>query len=339
MDGWQVMDALKGDPATRHIPVHMMSAIEARKESRMKGAIDFISKPVDPEQMRAVFSRLEEVWSRKQKKVLIVEENPRHAIALSYFLESFQVSSVVSKTIDESVDALKNRQVDCVILDMGVPGRNAYGTLEALKGNPGLADMPVIVFTGKQLSEAEEGHIRKYADTIMVKTAYSYRRILDEVKLFLHLVEGQQKQEGVNGTRKPALLNEVLKGKTILVADDDVRSIFFITKALEVHGMRVLAALDGAEALAKLSAHPETAIALMDMMMPHMDGYESMSRIRQDERFRTMPLIAVTAKAMPGEREKCIAAGASDYISKPVDIDQLISLLRVWLYDETRQKP
>jgi signal transduction histidine kinase/CheY-like chemotaxis protein len=336
MDGWQVMDALKGNPATRHIPIHMMSVMEAKKESRKKGAIDFITKPVDLDQIRAVFSKLEDVWARKQKKVLIVEENPRHATALSYFLETFQVSSLVSKTIDESIDALRNKQVDCVILDMGVPDQNAYGALETVKENPGLEDMPIIVFTGKHLSEAEEGRIRKYADTIVVKTAYSYQRILDEVKLFLHLVEGQQKADGVNGARKPTLLNEALKGKTILLADDDVRNIFSLTKALEVHGMHVLSALDGSEALAKLSAHPETAIVLMDMMMPHMDGYESMSRIRRDARFRTIPVIAVTAKAMLGDREKCISAGASDYISKPVDIDQLTSLLRVWLYDKTK---
>jgi len=334
-DGWEVMEELKSQPATRHIPVHIMSSFEARRESRLKGAVDFISKPVAIEQMHQIFRKLEEALIRSPKKVLIVEENPKHAQALAYFLETFNVSSAVSGSVKEGVTALRNKEVDCVILDMGIPDRNAYETLETIKQNPGLEDLPIIIFTGKNLSSAEEGRIKQYADSIVVKTAHSYQRILDEVALFLHLIEENKKPVAKASKAKDmGLLNDILNGKTVLIADDDVRNIFSLTKSLEKHKMNVVSAIDGREALEQLEQHPETAIVLMDMMMPEMDGYETTAKIRQHPRFKNIPVIAVTAKAMLGDREKCITAGASDYISKPVDIDQLISLLRVWLYDK-----
>jgi len=190
------------------------------------------------------------------------------------------------------------------------------------------------VFTGKNLSSAEEGRIKQYADSIVVKTAHSYQRILDEVGLFLHLIEENKEKPNTTRSNTNGPLNEVLKDKTVLIADDDVRNIFSLTKSLEKHQMRVISATDGKEALQQLQKHPETSIVLMDMMMPEMDGYESTTKIRENPRFKNLPVIAVTAKAMMGDREKCIQAGASDYISKPVDIDQLVSLLRVWLYDK-----
>jgi len=335
-DGWDVMAELKADPITRHIPVHIMSSVDAKKESRLKGAVDFISKPVALEQMKVMFQKLEEVWSRNPKKVLIVEENARHARALSYFLETFNVSSAVSGSIGESIEALNNKEVDCVIMDMAVPDKKAYEMLETIKQNPGLEDLPIIIFTGKHLSAGEESRIRQYADTIVVKTAHSYQRILDEVTLFLHLVEKQKRPAGGISLKRNDLLDDVLKDKTILIADDDVRNIFSMTKSLEKYGVKVVTATDGREALEQLALHPEINLVLMDMMMPQMDGYESTTRIRQNAQFKETPVIAVTAKAMLGDREKCIAAGASDYISKPVDIDQLTSLLRVWLFDKNK---
>lgn len=334
-DGWQVMEELKSQKSTRHIPVHIMSSLEAKRESRMKGAVDFISKPVAMEQMQQIFKKLEEALTKSPKKVLIVEENPKHAKALAYFLESFNVSVAVSESVQDGVSTLQKRQVDCVILDMGIPDKTAYDTLETVKQNPGLEDLPIIIFTGKNLSTAEESRIKQYADSIVVKTAHSYQRILDEVALFLHLIEENKKPADLEQVNKFATLNEILHGKTVLIADDDVRNIFSLTKSLEKHKMKVISAIDGKEALSQLEAHPETDIVLMDMMMPHMDGYESTTKIRQHSKFKNMPVIAVTAKAMMGDRERCITAGASDYISKPVDIDQLISLLRVWLYDKT----
>lgn len=334
-DGWEVMEELKNDPATRHIPVHIMSSLDARRESRMKGAINFINKPIAIEQMKQIFHRLEEALSKGPKKVLIVEENNKHAEALAFFLETFNVSSAVSGNVSDSIKRLQEKEVECVIMDMGIPGQNAYETLETVKKSPGLEDLPIIVFTGKNLSAGEEQRIRQYADTIVVKTAHSYQRILDEVALFLHLVEENRKGGGaLEKDKKLMALNEVLDGKTVLIADDDVRNIFSLTRSLEKYGMKVISATDGKEALQQLEQHKETDIVLMDMMMPEMDGYESTTRIRQHPDFKHMPVIAVTAKAMLGDREKCISAGASDYISKPVDIDQLISLLRVWLYQK-----
>jgi signal transduction histidine kinase/CheY-like chemotaxis protein len=334
-DGWQVMEELKADPHTRHIPVHIMSSLDARKESLMKGAVDFINKPVAFEQMQEVFQKIEQVITKENKKVLIVEENSKHAKALAYFLETFNVGAEVSLSINEGVNALKKEDVDCVILDMGIPGQHAYETLEAVKKTEGMENLPIIIFTGKSLSKTEEARIKQYADSIVVKTAHSYQRILDEVSLFLHLVEeNKQPEKQQSKYKRLGAMNEVLANKKILVADDDVRNIFSLSKALEIHDMKVLSAVDGKEALQQLQEHPDIDVILMDIMMPEMDGYEAMQVIRKKTQFRNLPIIAVTAKAMMGDREKCIKAGASDYISKPVDIDQLLSLLRVWLYDK-----
>jgi CheY-like chemotaxis protein/CHASE3 domain sensor protein/putative methionine-R-sulfoxide reductase with GAF domain len=332
LDGWEVMEELKSNSDTRHIPVHVMSSLEVKRESRMHGAVDFINKPVATEQMKQIFDKLEAAVNKSPKRVLIVEENAKHAKALSQFLEDYNVAASVQHTIADSINTLRSDEVDCVILDMGIPDKNAYDTLETVKATPGMEDIPIIIFTGKNLSHAEESRIKQYADSIVVKTAHSYQRILDEVGLFLHLVEEKKNRPGRGLER--GLTADILNGKTVLIADDDVRNIFSLTKSLERHNVKVITATDGAEALTQLDEHPETDIVLMDMMMPQMDGYESTTKIRQHPRFKNIPVIAVTAKAMLGDREKCIAAGASDYISKPVDIDQLISLLRVWLYDK-----
>lgn len=334
-DGWQVMEELKSNPVTKPIPVHIMSSLEVKKESLLKGAVDFINKPVALEHMKQIFQKLEDALSRFPKKVLIVEENKQHAEALSYFLSNYNIQTEVANNVSESIGALHKNEVDCVILDMGIPDKNAYETLETIKKSEGLENLPIIIFTGKNLSKGEETRIKQYADSIVVKTAHSYQRILDEAGLFLHLVE-EKETEGRH--KKPLSdklggLYEVLHNKTVLIADDDVRNIFSLTKALEQHKMKVLAATDGKEALQVLKDNPLVDIVLMDMMMPEMDGYESTREIRKIPAYKHLPVLAVTAKAMMGDRDKCIAAGASDYISKPVDIDQLISLLRVWLYD------
>lgn len=332
-DGWEVMEELKSSPATRHIPVHIMSSHQMRKESLMSGAVDFINKPVAFEQMPEIFRKLEDVLKKKDKKVLIIEENNKHAMALSYFLQSYSVHSEIKNNVDESVRALKQDGVDCVILDMGVPDAKAYKMLEEVKKNPGLENLPIIVFTGKSLSKGEEQRIKTYADSIVVKTAHSYQRILDEVSIFLHLIETNGKKANASKYKQLGALSEVLRDKKILVVDDDIRNIYSLTHSLEQYKVQVLSATDGKEALEVLRQNPDTNIVLMDIMMPEMDGYEAIRRIRSDMKMKTLPVIAVTAKAMIGDREKCIQAGASDYISKPIDIDQLMSLLRVWLYE------
>jgi CheY-like chemotaxis protein/anti-sigma regulatory factor (Ser/Thr protein kinase) len=336
--GWEVMAELKSDKLTRHIPVHIMSSFEVKKQSLLSGAIDFINKPMAFEHMDTIFRKIEFYLQKDSKKVLIIEDNSKHAEALSYFLGTHQINSVISNQVANGLESLQSNQVDCVILDMGIPDIKAYETLEALKISKGLENVPVIIFTGKSLSRSEEMRIKKYADSIVVKTAHSYRRILDEVSLFLHLMEENKQKDAGLKTGKSQPLAEVLQAKRVLIADDDVRNIFSLTRALEQHQMQVVAAIDGKEALSTLEKNPEIDIILMDMMMPEMDGYETITRIRKHPKWKNIPIIAVTAKAMTGDREKCIQAGASDYISKPVDLDQLISLLRIWLYDSSAKK-
>ena len=330
--GWDVMDELKSDAATRLIPVHMMSSYQAKTKSLSKGAADFISKPVAFEKLGEVFSKIEEALTRHPKKVLIVEENTKHAQALGYFLQQYGVASEIRDSVGDGIKALHQKEIDCVILDMGIPAQRSYDTLEEVKKTPGFEHVPIIIFTGKNLSHAEEARIKQYADSIVIKTAQSYQRILDEVSLFLHLVEENKKVGKTSRYKRMGELGEVLRDKTVLVADDDVRNIFSVTKSLENYGMNVISAIDGKDALKQMENNKKIDIVLMDMMMPEMDGYESIRHIRKIPRYRNLPVIAVTAKAMTGDREKCIAAGASDYITKPVDVDQLISLLRVWLY-------
>lgn len=332
-DGWQVMDELKSNPETKHIPVHMMSVLHVKKESLMKGAIDFINKPVALDQMTDIFRKIEDALKKSPQKVLIVEENAKHASALSYFLSNFNISLSVENNVEDSVKALTTDHVDCVILDIGTSKGDEYQIIESIKSYEGLENLPIIIFTEQNLSKSQELKIKQYADSIVVKTAHSYQRILDEVGLFLHLVE--EKNNSLENVRNKALgsLTEVLSGKKILITDDDARNIFSLTKALEKYKVEAVVAMDGKHALQQIKEHPDVDVILMDMMMPEMDGYETIKEIRKMPMFSKLPIIAITAKSMIGEREKCITAGASDYISKPVDIDQLLSLLRVWLYE------
>lgn len=332
MDGWMVMEQLKSHPQTKHIPVHIMSSMQAKKESLLKGAVDFINKPFAISQMSEVFKKIEEALNKGPRKVLIIEENNKHANALSYFLGNFNINTEIKTSVVESTNALQKKEVDCVILDMGVPYETAYETLETIRKNPGLENLPIIIFTGKNISKVEELKIKKYADSIIIKTAHSYQRVLDEVGLFLHLIDESKSPRKENSIIKLGSLIEVVKDKTVLIADDDVRNIFSLSKALEKHGMKVISAIDGKQAIEKLEENPQIDIILMDIMMPEMDGYETISNIRRNPKHKDLPIFAVTAKAMIGDREKCIKVGASDYISKPVDVDQLLSLLRVWLY-------
>jgi signal transduction histidine kinase/DNA-binding response OmpR family regulator/CHASE3 domain sensor protein len=333
--GWEVLEELKNNSHTKHIPVHIMSSHKLKQESLLKGAVDFLDKPVAFDKIPEVFLRIESIINKEAQKVLIIEDNPKHAKALAFFLETYNINSEIKSEVSEGLQALNKEEIDCVILDMGIPDKHAYQILDGVKKNPGLENLPVIVFTGKSLSIKEEIKIKKYADSIIVKTAHSYQRMLDEVSLFLHLVEDKKDPKDQKESHKKLnLLNNILFEKKVLIVDDDVRNIYSLTKALEVFKMNVITAFDGKEAIKILAEHPDTDIVLLDMMMPNMDGYETAEKIRSMPKFLNLPLIAVTAKAMTGDREKCIKAGASDYITKPVDIDQLLSLLRVWLYDK-----
>ena len=333
--GWEVLEDIKSHSLTKHIPVHIMSSHKLKQESLLKGAVEFLHKPVAFDKIPEVFTRIEHIINKESQKVLIIEDNPKHAKALAFFLENHNINSEIKSEVTDGLDALNKKDIDCVILDMGIPDKHSYEILDGVKKQPGLENLPVIVFTGKSLSLKEEVKIKKYADSIIVKTAHSYQRMLDEVSLFLHLVEESKDADGKKQSyKKLNLLNNILHNKKVLIVDDDVRNIYSLTKALEAFKMNVITAFDGNEAIKMLDEHPDTDIVLLDMMMPNMDGYETAEKIRTKPKMLTLPLIAVTAKAMMGDREKCIKAGASDYITKPVDIDQLLSLLRVWLYDK-----
>ncbi|MBW1655788.1 response regulator [Flavobacterium quisquiliarum] len=333
--GWQVLEELKNHTHTKHISVHIMSSHKLKQESLLKGAVDFLDKPVAFDKIPDVFKRIEHIINKESQKVLIIEDNPQHAKALAYFLETYNINSEIKSDVSEGLSVLTDKDVDCVILDMGIPDKQAYEILDGVKKSPGLENLPVIVFTGKSLSIKEELKIKKYADSIIVKTAHSYQRMLDEVSLFLHLVENKKEGNGKKeSTKKLNSLNNILFEKKVLIVDDDVRNIYSLSKALEAFKMNVITAFDGKEAIKILDENPDTDVVLLDMMMPNMDGYETAEKIRANPKFLNLAVIAVTAKAMTGDREKCIKAGASDYITKPVDVDQLLSLLRVWLYDK-----
>lgn len=327
-DGLSVLDELKQDARTRHIPVHILSSFEVRRESISRGAIDFINKPVAYDQMSTVLERIEHMVHNDQKKVLIVEDNTKHARALEHFLHSYNVESMVCTNVKDSIESLETGRANCVILDIGAPDTQAYEMLDEVKQHGALDHVPIIVFTGRNFSRTEEQKIRQYADTIVVKTAHSYQRILNEVSLFLHLVDKPERSKGL-GT-----MDEVLSGRKILIADDDVRNIFALSKVMEKFRIQVITAMDGTEVIKLMesgSVRPD--LILMDMMMPELDGYETIAKIKAGTPWADIPVIAVTARAMTGDRERCIEVGASDYISKPVDTDQLLSLMRIWMYD------
>lgn len=292
-----------------------------------------ITQDDTPDKMSEVFHRIEKVLKNEPRKVLIIEENPVHAKALCYFLENFNIYPEIKTDVADAVSSLLKKDRSCVILDQGVNNEGLYDSLERIKNTPGLELLPIIVFTGKSMSQMQEGKLKQYVNSIVLKTAHSYQRILDEVSLFLHLAQEKKASDNNVSFNKLGRLTEVLKDKKVLIADDDVRNIFSLSKALESYGMNIISAMDGREAIDQLKKDPSVDIILMDMMMPEMDGYESMMKIRMMPGFGKLPIIAVTAKAMAGDREKCISSGASDYITKPIDKDQLLSLLRVWLYD------
>ena len=329
--GWTLMAELKDYKETKHIPIHMMSSLEvSRKKSVEAGAIDFIEKPLAEEQVKKALDQLASVAETTPKKILLMEDSENHQLAIKTFLGSQGKEIISAFAVKEGINILESERIDCVILDMGLPVEMGYQFLEKIKKQKQFETLPVIIYTGKNQSSADEIKLKQYASTIVIKTADTYQRLMDEVTLFLHLIE--QSNEIVSSkNRKPYITGKTLSNKKVLVVDDDQRNIFSLTKVLENQKMSVISAGNGRDAIKILKKHPDTTIVLMDMMMPEMDGYEAMKAIRKESQWKNTPVIAVTAKAMLGDRKKCIEAGASDYISKPVDSDQLISLLKVWL--------
>ena len=332
IDGWGVMRNLKDNPVTRHIPVHFITCLEDRQKAMNMGAIGFVTKPVNSEQLDAVLNSLETVIEKTMKMLLIVEDDQDQARAMVALLEVRNVTIKVADSGDKAIEFLTNDQFDCIVLDLGLADMGAYELLEELKKCDPEHRIPVIIHTGRELTHEDERRLHHYAESIIIKGAKSPERLLNEVTLFLHLVETSL-EPGKQRMLRSALDNEAtLDGKKVLIVDDDMRNIFSLSSALAEKNITIYEAENGREALKQLDAFPDIDLVLMDIMMPEMDGYEAMRRIRTDPRFRTLPIIALTAKAMIGDREECFNAGASDYIPKPVDMQKLFSLLRVWLY-------
>ena len=334
MDGLEVLDRLKRDPDTRHVPVHIISGVEEKREGLKAGAIAFLAKPVSKEGLDAAFARISSFIDTVPKNLLVVEDNETQRQSIVELIAHDDVDIIAVGSAEEALGKLQEKHFDCMVLDLGLHSGDMSGfdLLEKVKSDPDNHDLPIIIYTGKELSQEDETKIKKYAETIIVKDVKSPERLLDETALFLHRIEAKLPEQKRKMLEHLHDADSVVAGKNILVVDDDVRNIFSLTSMLEDHGMVVRFAENGKQAIDELKKDANVDAVLMDVMMPEMDGYETTRAIRAMDQFKSLPIIALTAKAMKGDREKCIAAGASDYITKPVDTEQLLSLLRVWLY-------
>jgi HAMP domain-containing protein/signal transduction histidine kinase/DNA-binding response OmpR family regulator len=332
MLGWTVLNHLKQNPATRHIPVQMLTLDEDRSHGLAQGAFAFVSKPVAHEALKAALGRIKEYAASKRKRLLVVEDNPAEQLSVKELLSSDDIDVVAAATGAEAIDILEHQKFDCAVLDLRLPDMSGFEVLERLRDTPSLRDLPVVVFTGKELSPEEDARLHTLARSVVVKGVESPERLLDETSLFLHRIVADLPPEKQNMLERLYHSDAALVGKKVLVVDDDVRNIFALSSVLERRGMTVLTAGTGREAIATLDSTPDISIVLMDIMMPEMDGYETIQVIRQNSLSRRLPIIALTAKAMKGDREKCLEVGASEYLAKPVNTEQLLSSLRTWLH-------
>ena len=332
MDGWTILDRLKHDPSTRHIPVHIMTSDEGQARSLQQGAIAFLQKPVSSEALSKALGDIKQFVERPVKNLLIVEDDDIQRNSIAELIGNSDVASTGVDTGAAALAALKSGHFDCVVLDLGLPDMSGIELIEQIKEEPNLNHLPIIIYTGKDLTHHEETELQRISNTIIVKDVRSPERLLDETALFLHRVQANLPAEQQRMLQQVRHQDPLLAGKKVLIVDDDVRNIFALTSLLERYQMEILYAENGRDGITMLENNPDINIVLMDVMMPEMDGYETMQVIRRLSEFQNLPMIALTAKAMKGDREKCIDAGANDYITKPVDTEQLLSLLRVWLY-------
>ena len=332
MDGWAVLDRLKHDANTRHIPVHVMTVEEGKQRSLQQGAIAYLQKPISSETLHQAINKIKVFVERRVKNLLVVEDDENQRLSIVELIGNTDVATTAVSTASEALQAIRNGQFDCVVLDLGLPDMNGFELIEQIKKLPNGETLPIIVYTARELTRAEDVQLRRIAETIIVKDVRSPERLLDETALFLHRVQADLPAPKRQILEQLQNSDFQLAGKKVLIIDDDVRNIFALTSMLERYQMQIFYAENGSDGIAVLENNPDINAILMDVMMPEMDGYETTRRIRSNPKFKSLPIIALTAKAMQGDREKCIEAGASDYITKPVDIEQLLSLLRVWLY-------
>jgi CheY-like chemotaxis protein len=334
--GLGVLDQLKRNPQTRHIPVHVVSVADYAREAMGRGAAGYALKPVKREELVHALQRLEAKFTRHVRHVLVVEDDDRQRESVRQLLARNDVEIAPAATAAAALELLRETTFDCVVMDLNLPDMSGYELLQQMTEQEGVSFPPVIVYTGRALSRDEEQHLRRFSKSIIIKDARSPERLLDEVTLFLHQVEAELPPEQRQMLELARSRDSALEGRTVLVVEDDVRNVFALSSILEPTGVRVEIARNGREALDVLGragsdGQPVIDLVLMDIMMPEMDGYTAMREIRMRPEWRRLPIIALTAKAMKDDQEKCLAAGANDYIAKPLDVERLLSLVRVWM--------
>jgi CheY-like chemotaxis protein len=332
MLGWTVLNNLKLEPATRHIPVQIISIEEERQHGLSHGAFAYTIKPATTEGLNQCLDRIKQFVGPRPKRLLVIEDNQSERESVVELLQHDDIEIEAVGTGAEALQTLLDCPYDCCVLDLRLPDMTGYALLEKMQAEAALRDVPVVVFTGKELEPNEETQLRALAKSIVLKDVQSPDRLFDETALFLHRVVANLPESKQQMLARLHQSNEALRNRKALVVDDDARNIFALTTVLENHDMKVLSATNGRQAIEIIKHEPDLSVVLMDIMMPDMDGYETLREIRKQPEFRALPILALTAKAMKGDREKCLEAGASDYIAKPVNTDQLVSLLRVWLY-------
>ncbi len=331
--GWTVLSQLKQNPATRHIPVQIVTMDEDRQHGLARGAFSFLTKPTTTEGLEQALARIATYARQRRKRLLVVEDSPDERLSIVALLGDDDIDIILAGTGEEARMILAGDQpIDCMVLDLRLPDMSGFELLENIRDDDALSDLPVVVFTGRQLSPEEDAQLHSIARSVVVKGVESPERLLDETALFLHRIVADMPDEKQRMLERLHSSDEDLVGKTVLLVDDDARNIFALSSVLERRGMRVVTATTGREAITLLNMTSEVAIVLMDIMMPQMDGYETIEAIRENPAFHRLPIIALTAKAMKGDREKCLEAGASDYLAKPVNTEQLLSSLRMWLH-------
>jgi CheY-like chemotaxis protein len=332
MLGWTVLSQLKQNPATRHIPVQIVTLDEDRQHGLARGAFSFITKPTTTEGLDVALSNITNYTKPRRKRLMVVEDNPAELLSITELLGHDDIDIETVETGKLAIQRLHEEPVDCVVLDLRLPDMSGFEVLERIRDDESLSNVPVVVFTGRELSPEEDAQLHTMARSVVVKGVESPERLLDETALFLHRAVADLPPEKQRMLERLHSSDENLVGQKVLLVDDDARNIFALSSVLERRGMQVLTATTGREAIALLESEPGVAIVLMDIMMPEMDGYQTMEVIRANPAFRRLPIIALTAKAMKGDREKCLEAGASDYLAKPVNVEQLLSAFRIWLH-------
>jgi HAMP domain-containing protein/CheY-like chemotaxis protein/signal transduction histidine kinase len=332
IDGFTVLDRLKRDPNTRHIPVHVMSSLRERERALRQGAISYINKPVGREALQEEFKRIQKFLMGGKRSLLVVEDDMAQRESIVALIGNADIHMVTVDTGAAAMEALESARFDCMVLDLTLPDISGFDLLDRIGANERLRDLPVVIYTAKELSRKEVTKLKRYAKTIVMKDARSPERLLDETALFLHRSQASLPEQQRRILEEIHAADGGLAGRKVLIVDDDLRNIFALSTLLERQQMQVLFAENGRDGIEVLEKDPTIEIVLMDIMMPEMDGYDTMRAIRRIPKFRSLPIITLTAKAMKGDRDKCIAAGASDYITKPVDVAQLLSMMRVWLH-------